>query len=122
MKIIYKISIVLVFVVLFFNCSDRKKSETSLKTYYIEKAIDNEKDIFLDEISKKITIVPLETSDDVLIDKILYMGLHKDLLYIFDNNMNCFVFDLNGKFLYKVGSKGQGPGEYVYVSNLFFFR
>ena len=62
-----------------------------------------------------IRYVPLETNDDCLIGDIDEVQIRNGKIYIadFDKAMALFVFDINGKFLYKISKKGQGPGEYI---------
>jgi len=74
--------------------------------------------IALSEISETIQIIPLETSDSVLIGRISGIKMEADRLYVRASN-GVFVFDSNGKFLNTVGSKGRGPREYVYLYDLF---
>jgi hypothetical protein len=62
----------------------------------------------------------LETTDECLIgyhDKIL---IKNNRIYVADYTVSAaiFVFDMNGKFLFKIARKGQGPGEYSYISDI----
>jgi hypothetical protein len=62
-----------------------------------------------------IQYIPLETSEECLIgyaDKTL---IWNNRIYVadFTNAMALFVFDMNGKFLFKIAKRGQGPGEYI---------
>jgi hypothetical protein len=61
---------------------------------------------------KNIDIVPLETTDDCLIQSIGKVVI-KDSLIFFSDLYNLFVFNRKGKFLNKIGNKGQGPEEYI---------
>ncbi len=54
----------------------------------------------------------LETKDECLISEIDKMTIQDDRIYIKDGE-KIFVFDRNGKFLYKIDKRGNGPGEYV---------
>lgn len=64
-------------------------------------------------------MIQLETSDDVLIDKILYIRMHNNLLYVAHSNF-CSVFNMEGDFLYRIGKRGNGPGEYNSIEALTF--
>jgi hypothetical protein len=35
-------------------------------------------------------------------------------IFLYENKVGVLVFNRNGKFLRKIGSKGRGPGEYIY--------
>ncbi len=41
-----------------------------------------------------------------------------DVLYLLSNK-NLLVFDHDGNFLFKVGKRGNGPGEYLFISDVF---
>ena len=66
---------------------------------------------------KQIELIPLETNDDVLIGrpvtKVIY---HQNKYYILDEQQYIVhVFDDTGKFIFRIGKRGQGPEEYSYV-------
>jgi hypothetical protein len=67
-----------------------------------------------------IELIPLETNDDVLIgwcEKIIH---YQNKYYIFDRQQNrVFVFDNTGKFIFQINKRGQGPGEYTFISDIF---
>jgi hypothetical protein len=62
-----------------------------------------------------IRYVPLETSEECLIGHAYKTLIRNDKIYIadFHTAMALFVFDMDGKFLFKISRRGQGPGEYV---------
>ena len=113
---------ILLLCVYFTSCRKGEHSDLSLKYYNVEKAIDAvPKDLCLDSISSEMSIIPLETSDDILIMEIRRIYFYHDLLFIVHTNSNrCSVFDLKGKYLYDIGSRGNGPGEFTGVDFLFF--
>jgi hypothetical protein len=115
-----KLSIILIILVIFSSCSNKRKSEIILQQpdfpikIDLVKAIDNPKDIKLSDIADSIAYIPLEYVKDNPVGVIL------DFKY-FSNNIFIEVggsdggflrFDGKGKFLNKVGTKGRGPGEY----------
>ena len=57
----------------------------------------------------------METSDDCLIGNAHKVLIKNERVYIsdFSKAMALFVFDLNGKFIFKISKRGQGPGEYI---------
>lgn len=59
-------------------------------------------------------LISLETTDESLIGQIAKMKLAKDRIFILDNEISkkLVVFDAKGKFLYKIGTIGGGPGEF----------
>lgn len=77
----------------------------------LAKAIsESPKEIMLNELASDIRYVPLETTDDCLMNNEFYI-----MQYIGEDiiTSGIFHFDKNGKFLNKIGSKGQGPEEYL---------
>lgn len=77
----------------------------------LAKAIsESPKEIMLNELASDIRYVPLETTDDCLMNNEFYIMQYtgEDII-----TSGIFYFDKNGKFLNKIGSKGQGPEEYL---------
>jgi len=62
-----------------------------------------------------IRYVPLETSDECLIGRANKVLVKHGKIYVADfyQAMSLFVFDLEGKFLFKIARRGQGPNEYI---------
>jgi hypothetical protein len=64
-------------------------------------------------------LIPLETGDDVLIRGISQLVLHQDRYYALDKTQCIvFVFDLQGKYLFKINKRVQGPGEYAFAVDI----
>ena len=94
-----------------YSCNKQELAISSFKTYHIEKALDMESEIvWLDSISDSITTIPLETSDEILVNRLGCCYLHNNLLFIshssFSNNDRLSVFDLPGKYLWDIGQQG----------------
>lgn len=72
-----------------------------------------EKEVSILDVFDRLEVIPLETTDSNLLiwpDKVL---IENGKIGIFDaKHPTLFVFDENGKFLRKIGRKGNGPGEY----------
>lgn len=63
------------------------------------------------------TYIRLETSEKVLIGAVDEIKVTKDRVYVSDlTNNDLSVFDRQGKFLHKIGSKGRGPQEYHWLA------
>jgi len=74
------------------------------------------KSVALDSI--KIKVISLESKDQSLLYYINKIQFWKNKIIIYTQGKLC-VFDNNGKFLFNVGNKGNGPGEYTILSNFF---
>lgn len=70
-----------------------------------------------DEING-IDIVPLETTEQSLLSTIVDVSITDDDIFIWDFKNGIFRFSRDGTFLNKIGKRGQGPGEYLYVNQL----
>ena len=68
------------------------------------------------QLFRNIRLVPLETTPECLIGSIDRMQVYEERIFIQDGMSNALLtFDLNGKFLSKIGAVGHGPGEYVQI-------
>lgn len=97
---------------LFYSCSESKRTEA----YPILKVSLEKQEVSIKELFDRIELIPLETNDSSLLtwpDKVLcWNGRYE----IFDSkNPALFVFDENGKFIKKIGKKGDGPEEYTEI-------
>lgn len=79
---------------------------------------DRPEKVSLFEYFRSIELIPLETSSDVLVQGITKVVFHQDKYYTLDKpQCLIFVFDKTGKFLFKIGTKGQGAGEYAFIED-----
>lgn len=62
-------------------------------------------------------LIPLETNDECLISDIDVIKKRDNKYYIQSGRKYLHVFDENGKFLRKIGTIGEGPGEYSILSD-----
>jgi hypothetical protein len=63
-------------------------------------------------------LIQLETTDESLIRKIYDVIYFNDRYYVFDGRQEKILcFDSTGKYLFKILQKGQGPEEYVTLTN-----
>lgn len=62
--------------------------------------------------------IKLETTTESLIAKIEKIAFYNNNIYILDFVQSClFVFDEEGDFLYKIDKKGDGPKNYIYLTD-----
>ena len=97
-------------------CNKPNKSANYQKA--IKADIDNQDEVSIFDIFEKIEVIPLETNDSCLIRGINKVICHNNLFYIFDEFENkLLAFDNTGKFNYKIDDKGQGPEDYIRLSD-----
>jgi hypothetical protein len=78
----------------------------------LEKALRDNKKISLTSITDSVKYIKLETNAKCLVGRINKIIIHNNFIYV-GSFHNIFKFDMNGKFICQIGTKGQGPREYV---------
>jgi hypothetical protein len=97
-------------------CSSDKKEQNNISTIKLEYYINKWEQINLSQFSHNIRYILLKNTGSPL--TFSYMDcLISDSLILAKDNLNCFLYDLNGNLLRKIGSEGRGPGEYLLLSN-----
>jgi len=99
-----------------FSCSNERK-QGDLPEIPVD--IDQNISLALSEIAEEIIAIELELTDQSLIntDYIKYVIISGDNIVI-QESTKTLVFNMTGKFVQSIGSKGQGTGEYNFLSSL----
>jgi hypothetical protein len=63
--------------------------------------------------------IPLETNGKSLLRKVTHVAMNDSVIGVSDFK-NLFLFKKNGKFIRTIGRRGKGPGEHLYINNVFF--
>ena len=104
---------------LFLSCSNQTQQKLPLDGDYYTIDLDSKKDpsIPLSSLFKNVRAVILETNKDCLIGRVSGLQVFDGYIYVFDSSKakSLFVFDLEGRFIRKIGSLGRGPGEYIEI-------
>jgi len=84
-----------------------------------EKGVDIVQVLSLSQIALNVEYIPLETSSTILLSRAWEnLVLTKEYIFVYGGTKSGFFqFDRQGKFIRKIAKKGQGPGEYVYLSD-----
>lgn len=108
-----KLFLLLSFMVWFTACKQKPRIENAI---FVD--LDRPERVSLFDYFHSIELIPLETSNDVLVSAIMKMVFHENIYYALDP-WQCiiFVFDNTGKFLFKIDKKGQGAGEYRFIDD-----
>jgi hypothetical protein len=62
--------------------------------------------------------VALETSDEVLIEKLTKIKVFKNKIFVLDEGtQSIFVFGMDGKLIWKINNVGRGPKEYYQLTD-----
>lgn len=109
--------------ILISSCKDEKNSATTKVTKIdFSESYKSVGKIDLSEIAKNIEYIPLETTSSLILDEIdkpnENIKFFNNSLLIRDRSDELYMFNLSGKFLNKIGSKGKGPGEYPQIQNI----
>ena len=83
--------------------------------------LDGKKEPFIRMSSyfKNLRTIILETHDDSLIGDINELQVFDGRIFVLDRRIakRLFIFDVDGRFIRKIGSVGQGPGEFIGVQD-----
>lgn len=86
-----------------------------------EKCVADNQTIKLSKLAKSVDYIALETNKDCYLGTIkVYRFLNKLVVVNVGSNAGLFLFDLNGKFIRKIGKTGKGPGEYLQITCIQF--
>ncbi len=81
----------------------------------VEKVVgDSKHEFYLSDITQRIEYIPLEFTPECPVKTdASFFSIHVSSRDIFVLSKDVFHFDGNGKFLNRIGRKGNGPGEYT---------
>ena len=66
-----------------------------------------------------LQILKLETNKDCLITEFRQLEMNDSMIFLLDLNESLYAFNKNGKFISRIGEKGNGPGEYNRINTFF---
>lgn len=90
-----------------------------IRTINLKKCYIKERKLSLTEIAEKIRYVRLESSDSALFGNADRIQVGKKFIAIFDNTtFKLLIFDIEGNYINKFGTKGKGPGELQHIAAL----
>ncbi|WP_431433732.1 6-bladed beta-propeller [Bacteroides hominis] len=114
-------SLLLIGVFVLLGCSSNKKQEpiskSGIPVINLSEDVSTVPSLLLSEVAEKLEIVPLEMTDESVLSDITEMQVTDHNIWI-DHGREFYIyrFSRTGKFLNKIGSIGQGPGEYTNYS------
>ena len=108
MKKIILLSLALIIVQ---SCHKPTVNDKDYRIINVSRIINSQsKNFQVNEIGSNIELIPLETSDSILMGKILKMEVDSKYFYMLDHQQNSlFVFTNKGKFVSKITRIGKGP-------------
>ena len=114
-------SILLLLIITLLGCSSNMKQEpiskSGIPVINLSEDVSTVPSLLLSEAAEKLEIVPLEMTDESVLSDITEMQVTDHNIWI-DHGREFYIyrFSRTGKFLNKIGSIGQGPGEYTNYS------
>jgi hypothetical protein len=106
-----KLIVMAIFLIASFSCSKQPASELKI----INVLESEEGELSISEIADDITYLPL--ANDSLLAYIMKVVYSDGEYFVKDNKSTFLRFDENGDFVNKIGNRGNGPGEYRFVSD-----
>lgn len=109
--------------ILVFSCTNKKTNLNLASSEEIEHIIidlDKNIQVSFDSLISKVEFIKLETNDQNIIGRISQVFFVDSSIIVVDseNTKSITVFDSKGKFKHKIGNIGNGPEEFVEISNV----
>ena len=118
----FKSIFLLLFSTIISSCagSGVKCEKGTLPVINFDEAIENIGEINLSNYAADIEYIPLETASDALLGDKIRFAVDEHYMYIVNSRgqKTVHLFDLNGKFIKNVGSKGRAKGEFMGVRSI----
>lgn len=109
-----------VFVLIISACSSPKGGVEVVENT-IDLDVGNSEKLDFKKYFDSVKYVALETTKEALIGEITKMYIANNHIIIFDQkSMNIFLFGFDGKFVRKIGKKGEGKDEYSFINDIQF--
>ena len=119
-KFINSISSILIGLSILSCCNSQTLSGdySSVETITID--TENHRFVSLDNIVEKVDFVRLETTEDCIIGDVSHLFFVDNKIIVADQltSQSIFVFDINGKFLNRISHLGNGPHEYLDITDV----
>lgn len=114
----YYLLFLITVILLFIGCNKQeKRGQSNLYMIDFEQCYDMEKQMNISEIADDVEYIELRSPEDVIITKIKDIKQIDDYLFI-QARLDAYLFHKNGQFIRQIGTRGQGPGEYILVYNI----
>lgn len=111
--------LLLALLLLLCSCGENKQQTESCIHLNLTTLIDTDaREIPLNEWAKNTRFIPLETNDAILIKYISMVYQKEDKFLVSHGNNRLSVFDMEGKYLHDISSKGEGPTNFVSINDV----
>lgn len=96
------------------SCGRKQTEPTLINLGYIDT-------LYLDSFIDSFSVIPLELTENSIIDNVSKVIMHDDFFIIVDNsrtNKAISFFDSSGRYIRRISHFGRGPGEYLSITAL----
>lgn len=74
--------------------------------------------VSLSDIAGKVKKIDLQLTEESLLGEVSQVLVCGDKILVLDFTTALFMFDSTGRFIRRIGEKGRGPREYLYLNNV----
>lgn len=122
LNVLKTLSAVIILIVLLPSCGERRqKSENSAEIIAKVEVPESGKSFDVGQMADLEKLIPLETTEDVIIGEISKLEMDDSHIVILDKRMRTvWLFGIDGRFIRKIGRLGNGPKEYVSLDDMCF--
>ncbi len=117
---LFKISFIILSILLITSCKDKSSKKENLNRLKLIKNYDKEikESDVLDTLSYRF--IPLETTDESVFGRTDKVLIDSNRIFVLDTHTarQAFIFDIKGKFISKLGTKGQGPNDFLNLQDM----
>lgn len=98
-----------------YNCANNKNKNNN-NGNIISFDVNSKSDVNLSNIILNCKYIKLESTNNSLIGELFKIQIIKNKIFILDSrkSMALFVFDMDGKFLFKINNLGKAPGQFIH--------
>lgn len=89
-------------------------NEKTSNIYEINVDLEKCHQLNLSKIAKEVVVIPLETKQECMLNKISRIRISKEYIYVSDIK-HVYKFDIKGNFIKEIGNIGRGPNEHNIV-------
>ncbi len=120
---LFKISFIVLSILFIISCKDKSSKNSKKENLNRLKLINNyDKKIKANDVLDTLSyrFIPLETTDESIFGKIDKVLIDSNRIFVLDTHVakQAFIFDIEGKFISKLGTKGQGPNEFLNIKGI----
>jgi hypothetical protein len=115
-----KIWFIVIFIIAVCGCGERASNRDNIGEVIRINPHEVKEYVNLSEIADSIICIKLQPAPDDIMGRIYSIFIRKKYIYALDvSQQMVFVFDKTGQFVTKLDKRGKGPGEYVWLGNIF---